>query len=77
MSLDSAEYKYRIWLQECYEETWTKLLYILNKGKSAVKLQALVTLFKLLAAEGGNPLKKKKPKKHPFPVYRLTVSRQK
>lgn len=72
----SAEWKYREWLQECYGEAWIKLLAVLQNKRQECKLQALVTLFKLLAAEGTNPINKiytrSNQKKNFFPVSKLT-----
>uniref|UniRef100_A0A1B6E3T7 CCAAT-binding factor domain-containing protein n=1 Tax=Clastoptera arizonana TaxID=38151 RepID=A0A1B6E3T7_9HEMI len=69
-NIETPEYKYRIWLQECYNESWEKLQNTLMNGQFTVKLQAMVTLFKFIAAEGTNPYKSSK--QHPFPILKLS-----
>ncbi|XP_045527665.1 nucleolar complex protein 4 homolog A [Pieris brassicae] len=52
----SPEAQYKKWLNECYETALTHALQCVKKGKITSRLQALVTLCKLMQAEGNYPL---------------------
>ncbi|XP_067004241.1 nucleolar complex protein 4 homolog B [Anabrus simplex] len=67
----SAETKYRIWLRECYEDTFNRLLVVLEKHRSSSQSQALSTLMKLVALEGKHPLESTQKSEYYFPVQRL------
>nr|CAD7402182.1 unnamed protein product [Timema poppensis] len=68
---DSLEVKYRHWLQECYDDAFTKLTHLLTKHNQPVQKQALSTIMKLVAQEGKYPIKPTDQKKFNFPVHRL------
>jgi hypothetical protein len=70
----SAETKYRIWLQECYEDTFMRLLSIMSKHKPSMQLQALSTMMKLLGLEGKYPVDYRGKEEYYFPVQKLRVS---
>nr|CAD7443171.1 unnamed protein product [Timema bartmani] len=69
--VDSPEVKYRHWLQECYDDSFTKLTHLLTKQNQPVQKQALSTIMKLVAQEGKHPIKPTDQKKFHFPVHRL------
>ncbi|KAL4719061.1 hypothetical protein ACJJTC_015400 [Scirpophaga incertulas] len=52
----SAEAEYRRWLRECYETALSRSLECIKRGCMNSRLQALVTVSKLLQAEGKHPL---------------------
>ncbi|CAK1548038.1 unnamed protein product [Leptosia nina] len=52
----SPEAEYRKWLKECYEAALSRALECMKRGKTVSRLQALVTLCKLMQAEGKYPL---------------------
>jgi hypothetical protein len=70
----NAETKYRVWLQECYEDTFMRLLAIMSKHKPATQLQALSTMMKLLGLEGKYPIDCGREEEYYFPVQKLRVS---
>ncbi|XP_069698029.1 nucleolar complex protein 4 homolog A isoform X1 [Periplaneta americana] len=67
----NAETKYRIWLQECYEDTFMRLLSIMSKHKPSMQLQALSTMMKLLSLEGKYPIDYRGKEEYYFPVQKL------
>ena len=70
----NAEMKYRVWLRDCYEDTFMRLLAIMSKHKPATQLQALSTMMKLLSLEGKYPIDCGKEEEYYFPVQKLRVS---
>ncbi|CAG9783335.1 unnamed protein product [Diatraea saccharalis] len=52
----SPEAEYTRWLRECYETALNQALECIKRGRMNSRLQALVTVSKLLQAEGKNPL---------------------
>lgn len=70
----NAETKYRVWLLECYEDTFMRLLSIMSKHKSSMQLQALTTMMKLLSLEGKYPVDYREKQEYYFPVQKLRVS---
>ncbi|XP_021922554.1 nucleolar complex protein 4 homolog A isoform X2 [Zootermopsis nevadensis] len=67
----NAETKYRVWLLECYEDTFMRLLSIMSKHKSSMQLQALTTMMKLLSLEGKYPVDYRENQEYYFPVQKL------
>lgn len=67
----NAEMKYRVWLRDCYEDTFMRLLAIMSKHKPATQLQALSTMMKLLSLEGKYPIDCGKEEEYYFPVQKL------
>jgi hypothetical protein len=70
----NAETKYRAWLQECYEDTFMRLLSIMSKHKPSMQLQALSTMMKLVSLEGKYPIDYRGREEYYFPVQKLRVS---
>jgi hypothetical protein len=70
----NAETKYCVWLQECYEDTFMRLLSIMSKHKPATQLQALSTMMKLLSLEGKYPVDCGRQEGYYFPTQKLRVS---
>ncbi|RVE55218.1 hypothetical protein evm_000116 [Chilo suppressalis] len=52
----SPEAEYTRWLRDCYETALNQTLECIKRGRMNSRLQALVTVCKLLQAEGKNPL---------------------
>ena len=72
VNTNDAEGQYRVWLRECYEDVWSKLLAVIsNSPKIAVQAQALSTAMKLIAMEGQHPIEPLKKEEQYFPVHRL------
>jgi hypothetical protein len=70
----NAETKYIVWLQECYEDTFMRLLSIMSKHKPSMQLQALSTMMKLISLEGKYPIDYRGKEEYYFPVQKLRVS---
>lgn len=69
-----TESQYRIWLRECFDDAWSKILAVVsNSPKISVQTQALSTAMKLIAMEGQNPLEPLKKEEHYFPNNRLRL----
>lgn len=67
----NAETKYRLWLQECYEDTFMRLLTIMSKHKPSMQLQALSTMMKFVSLEGKYPIDYRGKEEYYFPVQKL------
>ncbi|EZA53150.1 hypothetical protein DMN91_005388 [Ooceraea biroi] len=67
----SPESRYIMWLKNCYEEVWKKILASMDTCRSAIQLQALTTAIKLMAEEGKAPLEPRNNLGYHFPLHRL------
>lgn len=70
----NAETKYQVWLRECYEDTFMRLLSVMSRHKPSMQLQALSTMMKLISLEGKYPIDYRGKEEYYFPVQKLRVS---
>ncbi|XP_011168513.1 nucleolar complex protein 4 homolog B [Solenopsis invicta] len=71
ISEPNPESRYTVWLKNCYEEVWKKILASMEKNRSAIQLQALTTAMKLMAEEGKALIEPRDNPGYHFPLHRL------